>query len=68
MVFGMMNGRKKPLFFESEEELKVEFADRYVDDIKRWDEMDDDELTGWYNRLQDDMSDFAICVYDSKEY
>lgn len=58
---------ERPVFFTSEKELKAEFISRFVDDLTKWEEMDDEELTQWYERLQDEMAEFAVCVYDSEE-
>lgn len=55
---------EKPMFFTSDKELKEEFISRFVDDLTKWEEMDDDELKNWYERLQDEMSDFAIYTCD----
>lgn len=57
----------KPEFFTSENELKEAFIKQYVDDLTRWEEMDDEELTDWYNRLHDEMEEFTIYTYDPEE-
>ena len=57
----------KPEFFTSEKELKEAFINRYVDDLTRWEEMDDEELIDWYNRLHDEMEEFTIYTYDPEE-
>ena len=57
----------KPEFFTSEKELKEAFIKRYVDDLARWEEMDDEELMDWYNRLHDEMEEFTIYTYDLEE-
>ena len=46
---------EKPIFFTSEKELKDEFISRFVDDLTRWEDMDDDELKEWYERLRDSL-------------
>ena len=57
----------KPEFFTSEKELKEAFRNRYVDDLTPWEDMNDEELADWYNRLHDEMEEFTICTYDPEE-
>ena len=53
------------MFFASEKDLKAKFISRYVDSITKWEAMSDTELAEWYDRLQNDMAEFAVCTYDS---
>ncbi len=58
---------EKPVFLTSERELKEAFISSFVNDLTRWEDMNDDELKEWYDRLQDEMAEFAIYSFDPKE-
>ena len=53
-----------PKFFLSEQEMKDAFIAEYVFDITPWEDIPDDELKEWLNRLQGDMMEFPVCTYD----
>ncbi len=54
----------KPQFFVDEAAFKKAFADAYVDFIRPWEDMGDEELEYWYDRLQDDLEEFDYVTYD----
>ena len=58
---------EEPVFFASLEELEKAFIDNYCGDTIPWDEMDDSEIENWYDRLSDDLSEFAIYHYSCYE-
>lgn len=56
-----------PVFFTSEYQLKDAFIVRYVNDLTRWEDMDDEELVGWYNRIHDEMTELPVYTYEPEE-
>ncbi len=62
------NSLEKPMFFMSAIEVKREFINAFANDIILWDDMDDDEVKTWYDRIHDDMNSFVfIRYYDDEE-
>ena len=57
-----------PKFFLSEQEIKNAFIANYVMDVKPWAEMDDDELKAWFDRVQNEISEFPRYTYDEDEW
>jgi len=54
----------KPKFFLKEQEMKNAFIMDYVFDITPWENMSDEELKEWFDRSQDEMSEFPVMTYE----
>ncbi len=57
---------EKPMFFTSEAEVKEEFISHYVGGIEPWEDMTDEEIENWYERLNDDLQSFGFVAYDDE--
>ena len=56
-----------PIFFTSEKQLKDAFIDRYVNDLTRWEDMDEEELVGWHDRIHNEMAELSVYTYEHEE-
>lgn len=61
------NALEKPTFYMSETEVKNEFIDSFTNDIILWEDMDDEEVKTWFDRIHDDMYTFVFVRYFDDE-
>ena len=54
----------KPLFYLDEKEAKAAFAKSFCYNIETWDNMDDDTVENWYERLTDDLERMSYMEVD----
>ena len=57
------SGDYKPLFFGSEEAFLAAFREKYCLDIIKWDEMTNDDLTYWADRIDEFLEEFPYYTY-----
>lgn len=63
----MFSEDDKPQFYLDEDEAKAAFVDGFCYDVESWDDMDDETLTGWFERLHDDLDTMAYMEAEDGE-
>lgn len=53
-----------PIFRATEKEILVEFRDQYCSDVVTWEDMTDEEIESWYDRLSDDLSETPFAEFE----
>lgn len=53
-----------PIFRGSEDEILIEFADQYCSDVETWENMTDEEIESWFDRLSDDLSETTFIEFE----
>ena len=58
-LFDAESGEEAPQFFPSLEALEEAFAQRYCTSLTPWEDMSDEEMDEWIDRLSDDLEELA---------
>lgn len=53
-------------FYINESEALNAFADQYCYEDNSWEDLDDQEIEDWYNRLSDDLESMSYYVFDDE--
>lgn len=62
--YDLMSWDEKPFFFANESDFLDDFEAFYCQDIIEWDDMGDEELKYWFDRIEDEFSEFQYISYD----
>ncbi len=54
------HGNHRPEFYINKEAMYESFREKYCTYVQPWEDMDDDELQEWYERLSDEFSEFPM--------
>lgn len=60
----LVNWGDIPDFYVEEDQFLEAFENYYCCDVTEWDDMSDDELNFWYDRIKDDFSSFPYNSFD----